>query len=84
MFLLSLEFPMAKFEKNVEKNYVRLLLKGDKLFNERKFEKAIRAYLQTYDFYKERNNENITVEVLKKVSDCYIELEKYHTLLKKI
>lgn len=72
---------MAKFEKNIEKNYDRLLLKGNKLFKERKFEKAIRAYLQIYDFYKERNNENISVEVLKKISDCYIELEKYEEAL---
>jgi len=72
---------MAKFEKNIEKNYDRLLLKGNKLFKERKFEKAIRIYLQIYDFYKENNNEIIAVEVLKKLSDCYIELEKYEEAL---
>ncbi|TES99988.1 MAG: tetratricopeptide repeat protein [Promethearchaeota archaeon] len=73
---------MAKFEKNIEKNYVKVLLRGDKFVKRREFEKAIKSYLQVYNFYKERNNEKIFLEVLKKISDSYLELEKYEEALK--
>ena len=73
---------MAKFEKNIEKSYIKLLLKGDILVKERKFEKAIKEFLKGYIYYIERNNEKIAVEILKKVSDCYLELERYEEALK--
>ena len=73
---------MAKYERNIEKSYLKLILRGDKYFKERKFEKTIKAYLQVYNFYIERNNEKIAVEILKKIRDCYLGLEQYGEALK--
>lgn len=73
---------MAKYDIKIQKNYAKLLNKGDELHKNRNFEKAANIYLRVYKFFKKNKNEPIFVEILKKVTDCLFGLENYEEALK--